>query len=80
MTEPFIYTDSKYGKGDGPIVYSNVNCHGWEKTLTECTKTNYLYFTCNDTAGVLCPDGRTTMYIYALYYNVLQIVWKVRFV
>ena len=59
FTEPFIYTDSKYGKGDGPIVYSNVNCYGWEKTLTECTKTNYLYFTCSDTAGVLCPDGRT---------------------
>ena len=40
-----------------PIVYSNINCNGWEKSIAECSKTNYLHFTCSSTAGLLCPDG-----------------------
>ena len=58
---PNISTNAAiYGSGDGPIVYSNLNCQGWQKSFSECSKSTYLQFTCSSTniAGVLCTDGK----------------------
>ena len=60
LSEPKISTNAKYGTGDGPIFFSNVNCQGWERSFTVCSKLSYLHFTCsnNAIAGVLCTDGK----------------------
>ena len=61
LLEPNITTTADiYGKGDVLIVYSNVNCQGWQKNFSECSKSSYLDFTCtsNNIYGVLCTDGK----------------------
>ena len=58
--EPEISTNAKYGHGEGPIVFSYINCHGWESSLSSCSKSSYLQFTCSSSSyisGVLCTDG-----------------------
>ena len=54
-----ISTNSKFGDGEGPMVYSNVNCFGHENHITECTKNEFPYFHCNRqyTIGLHCYDG-----------------------
>ncbi|XP_019848942.1 PREDICTED: deleted in malignant brain tumors 1 protein-like [Amphimedon queenslandica] len=56
--EPEAYYGSTFGVSTGPIVYSNVKCGGWETSLNECAKTNYINFTCTGDriAGALCVD------------------------
>ena len=61
IIEPVIYTNSEYGVGKTPIVYYNIQCQGWEKSISECTKTHYLHFSCSVTAGLLCPDGELSL-------------------
>jgi deleted-in-malignant-brain-tumors protein 1 len=52
-----IDTVNKYGVGDGPIVYSNVECFGHESSLNSCTKTVYPSFYCsNRVVGLVCLD------------------------
>ena len=60
MTEPLAYLGSTFGESIGPIVYSNVECGGWEKSLDECLKTNYIDLSCPQEriAGVQCLDGK----------------------
>ena len=60
LTEPEVYYGAAFGKSTGPIVYSNVRCGGWETSLDECAKTNYINFTCpkDRIAGALCVDGK----------------------
>ena len=60
--EPTIYHSSHYGDGNGPIVYSNVDCKGWEDGIIDCTTDNYLYFTCSQghAAGVMCNGDSNT--------------------
>ena len=62
LVEPNITTNSKYGTGNGPIIYSNLNCQGWQRSFSECSKSTYRHFTCSSTniAGVLCTDGKYT--------------------
>ena len=58
---PNISTNAAiYGSGDGPIVYSNLNCQGWQRSFSECSKSSYLHFTCSSSsiASVLCTDGK----------------------
>ena len=57
--EPVAYYNSYFGAGDGPIVYSQVSCGGWEDTLSECDKTEQFGFSCSrkQVAGVLCGFG-----------------------
>ncbi|XP_011409399.1 PREDICTED: neurotrypsin-like, partial [Amphimedon queenslandica] len=57
--EPEAYFGSKFGVSIGPIVYSNIKCGGWETSLDECAKTNYVNFTCpgDRIAGAFCLDG-----------------------
>ena len=60
FTEPEVYSGITFGESTGPVVYSNVRCGGWETSLDECAKTNYINFTCprNRIAGALCVDGK----------------------
>ena len=60
IVEPTVYTNSKFGDGYGPIVYSYVQCNGWEGGIHECFKYEYLQFSCSrsSVSGVLCHDGR----------------------
>ena len=59
LSAPVAYTDSFFGDGVYPIVWSNVKCNGWEKSFDDCTKSTYLNFWCNRVrvAGVLCAEG-----------------------
>lgn len=54
------FTDSLFGNGNGPLVYSNVACSGSETSITQCSKTTYPDFTCskNKAAGVKCADSK----------------------
>ena len=63
IIEPMAYQMSKFGGSIGPIVYSNVRCGGWENSLTECIKTNYIDLNCTREriAGVQCLDGMTLL-------------------
>ena len=58
--EPVVYRDSMFGEGDGPIVYTNMECEGFERDLRYCEKDMYPYSTCsrNKQVGVLCKDGK----------------------
>ena len=56
----FIYHNSLFGNGYGPIIYSNVHCVGDEDRFTFCPKNNYFSTTCDhsDVIGILCKDGK----------------------
>ena len=43
LTEAIPYYD--FGTGNGPVVYSNVDCIGWENSIDECSE-SYLMFDC----------------------------------
>ena len=57
--EPVAYSKSYFGAGDGPIIYSQVACGGWESDISECKKAEVLEFTCSrdKVAGMLCGYG-----------------------
>ena len=59
ITEPTVYTDSEFGDGSVPIVYSNIECKGFEESFNECSKKEYGSFICSrkHVAGVRCLDG-----------------------
>ena len=59
ITEPTVYTDSEFGDGNVPIIYSNLECKGYEESLNECNKKNYGNFSCSrkKVAGIKCQDG-----------------------
>ena len=50
----------QFGSGNGPMMYSNISCQGYEKSLSQCSKQQYLSFTClnnNYIAEVRCYEG-----------------------
>ena len=53
------YHSSYFGDGSGPIIYSDVDCGGWEKSISECSKNSFLQFSClrSSVAGILCGYG-----------------------
>ena len=59
----FLYTApaAYYLRQSGyPVLYSNVNCRGFENNLSKCYKLQYPSFTCfsfYSIAGVRCFDG-----------------------
>ena len=59
--EPVAYLGSTFGESIGPIIFSNVQCGGWESSLEECLKTYYIDVSCTGDrlAGVMCVDGMT---------------------
>ena len=59
FTGAVISTNSKFGDGIGPMVYTNLNCFGHESHITECIKNEFPYFSCDRqyTIGLHCYDG-----------------------
>ena len=57
--EPIAFSNSYFGAGDGPIIYSQMACGGWERDIDDCDKAEVLEFTCSrdKVAGVLCGYG-----------------------
>lgn len=60
-TEPIVFSDSYFGDGIYPIIYSNMGCGGWESNVGACKKDGFLDFSCtrDNIAGVLCGYGNT---------------------
>ena len=60
---PSSYYNSYFGDGDYPMVYSYVNCNGWEKNFVDCPKDEYpnftyeQYCTRSDAIGLRCYEG-----------------------
>ncbi len=60
LTEPFAFTGDHFGSSTGPpIIYSNVDCGGWENSIQECVKKSHFDIQCSHRAiaGVMCSDG-----------------------
>ena len=59
IIEPIVFTNSTFGAGAYPIVYSSSGCGGWETTLADCNKQQYPLSACSrsNVAGVLCGYG-----------------------
>ena len=60
---PITYYNAYYGVGDGPTVWSRVNCFGWEKSLSQCSKNVFPSYSCYPTqsVGVVCKEGRVDL-------------------
>ena len=54
--EPVVFIRSEFGAGDYPIVFTSIDCGGWENGLSICNKQVYPQSSCsrNNIAGVLC--------------------------
>lgn len=52
-------TSSQYGDGDGAIIYSNLDCKGFENDISACNKSSYGEFTCsrNNVVAIKCKDS-----------------------
>lgn len=61
ISEPVVLTNSTFGAGMYPIVYTDFACGGWETALTECDKQLYPQSACSrdNVAGVLCGYGES---------------------
>ena len=57
--EPVAYTGSTFGEAEGPVIYSDVGCEGWQNNIRDCKKLQYENFTCPHytVAGVMCSNG-----------------------
>ena len=62
--ESTAFADSLFGNGEGPIVYSDVDCIGSETNLDGCSKRMYPESSCmaGVAAGVMCADGEPHAY------------------
>ena len=83
--EPTVYNSSRFGDGDGAIIYSNFDCRGFEGTVSDCAKQQYGSFSCsrNNVVGIKCLDSK----LYLLYiltcsnkFPNKQLAWMVMFV
>lgn len=62
--DPTLYYNAKFGEGNGPVVWNNIACSGWESTIQSCSKQVYPSFTCPQqyTAGMTCKDSKCCFY------------------
>ena len=62
------FHNSYFGDGVYPIVYSNLQCIGFEDRISDCVKDTYLQFSCSrdHTAGVLCGQGMNKIVDYLI--------------
>ena len=55
-----MITNGKFGTGDGPIVYYDVDCYGGEMNISDCIRAkDYSYKYCHhgNIIGLKCFDG-----------------------
>ena len=45
--DPNTYFDAHFGETIGPIIWSNVNCIGWESRIQYCSKDSFPNFNCS---------------------------------
>ena len=71
-----VYKNSEFGAGDGPIIYSNVMCRGFEASIFDCPKIDDGLFTCshNNIAGIKCVDGMYVLIVLYWYLYNKQVV------
>ena len=67
-TEPVVFTNSLFGAGKYPIIYSNTACGGYEASLTDCNKQTYPQSNCSrdNVAGLLCGYGNVTIIVWII--------------
>ena len=55
-----MYVNSNFGDGNQAIVYSDVQCGGYEGSLSDCVKQRYGSFHCsrNKIVGIVCRDSK----------------------
>lgn len=72
LLEPTAYTNSYFGAGTSPVLYSNLGCRGYETTVVDCTKSSYGSFSCSrgNIAGVVCQDCKCIIIILLALLNV----------
>lgn len=67
--EPYVYYGSMFGDGNGPIVYSDVMCGGWEASIGGCMTNQYPASSCSrkNVVGIACRDGKIFFNLNILY-------------
>ena len=70
-TDPTVYTNSYFGDGDGPILYSELACKNYESTIVQCDKKEFGSFECERTnvAGITCQDSMAINWARGLIYS-----------
>ena len=65
ITGLFSYFNAYYGIQDSLAIWSDMNCFGWEFSVSECSKNVYPSGSCSQlqTVGVICKDSKTTIII-----------------
>ena len=60
VSEPLAFSGDHFGSSSGPLVYSNIDCGGWENSIEECVKKSHFDIQCSHraVAGVMCSDGK----------------------
>ena len=73
---PLTYFDAHFGETNGPVIWSNLACSGWETNIYNCNKDVFPNFNCTqqNTAGVTCKDGKSTL----LYHD--DLTWHYKLV
>ena len=72
MAEFVVYKNSEFGDGDGPIIYSNIGCRGFENSIFDCPRIDDGLFTCsrNNIAGIKCVEGKSDIDINWYNYSI----------
>ena len=75
MLEPMAYIGSTFGEAKGPVIYSDVQCEGWQNNLRDCKKLQYENVTCPHytVAGVMCSNGDVVILSQFVYVSFLII-------
>ena len=55
-----MYINSHFGDGNEAIVFSNMQCGGYEGSVSDCDKMNYGTFSCSrsNVVGIICSDSK----------------------
>ena len=71
--EPTVFINSNFGDGNEAIVYSDVQCGGYEGSLSDCVKQHYGSFHCSRSkiVGIVCRDSK---FIFIIYINVITFI------
>lgn len=82
LLDPTLYSNSYFGSGYGPVVWSNVDCNGWETNVFECNKNVYPDTSCplTNIVGLSCRDSTELRPLKLTYCDVsCQVVLMVMF-